>query len=70
MKAEQIEHAMDRLAEIMMDLGDRGAHYLPIYERLESELVIFKAREAKMVEIRERARRVKAARGKSRKKTR
>ncbi|MCO5148337.1 MAG: hypothetical protein M9895_19480, partial [Aquamicrobium sp.] len=51
--------ALDRLAIIMATLGESGARYLPIYEKPESELAIYKAREAKMVEIHERARRVK-----------
>lgn len=54
--AERIERALDHLAEIIVQLGEGGAHYLPIYERLENELAAMKAQEAMMERVRERAR--------------
>ncbi|MGO7673876.1 hypothetical protein ACC817_28585 [Rhizobium ruizarguesonis] len=60
--AKRIERALNRLAEIMARFGKEGDQLLPIYERLERELADYRAREQKMAEIRERAKRSKAAR--------
>lgn len=60
--AERIERALNRLAEIMIKLGSQGERCLPIYERLETELATWRAREHKMVEARERVKRSKAER--------
>ena len=60
--AERIEAALDRLAEIMIDLGPEGAACLPIYERLERELELAKSVENKMASVMERARRSKSGR--------
>ncbi|XAZ24038.1 hypothetical protein LVY75_12485 [Sinorhizobium sp. B11] len=62
--AKRIEHALDRLAEVTVRLGAEGYKCIPIYERLERELADHRAREQKMLEIRERARKSKAARTK------
>jgi hypothetical protein len=35
---EVLEKCLDRLARIIDQAGDRGAVYLPIYDRLEAEL--------------------------------
>ncbi|MDH0613433.1 MULTISPECIES: hypothetical protein [unclassified Agrobacterium] len=60
--AERIERALDKLAEIIVFLGDDGVEVLPIYERLEMELEPMKQLEAKMDEIRARAARSKLRR--------
>ena len=57
--AERIEKGLDDLASIMVKLGDKGAKCMPIYERLERELVLMKSGEDKMAAIRERAKRSK-----------
>ncbi len=59
---ERIEAALDHLAEIMVAFGDAGAIYIPLYERLERELVAARATEAKMAAIHEHAKRVKERR--------
>lgn len=41
---ERIERAMDEVAIAIGMAGDRGAVYLPIYERLESELQVLRAK--------------------------
>lgn len=56
---ERIERALDRLAEIMVELGERGAHYLPIYERLEREIAERKALENKMAAVHDRVKQLK-----------
>lgn len=58
--AERIERSLDRLAEIMVKVGDEAFKVVPIYERLKMELAAYRAREQKMVEVRERAKRSKA----------
>lgn len=59
---ERVERALDKLAEIIVFLGDDGVNVLPIYERLEMELEPMKRFEAKMGEIRARAARSKLRR--------
>ncbi|WP_316205784.1 hypothetical protein [Bradyrhizobium sp. SZCCHNS1012] len=54
-----IEAALDRLALAMERAGKKGDVYLPIYERLESELAAVKAKEDRMA--RARLRLVRAA---------
>lgn len=56
---ERIERALDRLAEIMIDLGEDGPKCLPIYERLETELATLRDSDDKMAAVRERAKRSK-----------
>jgi hypothetical protein len=60
--AKRIERALNGCAEIMVRLGKEGEQLIPIYERLERELTDYRAREQKMLEIRERAKKSKAAR--------
>ncbi len=59
---ERVERALDKLAEIIVFLGDDGINVLPIYERLEMELEPMKRFDAKMDEIRARAARSKLRR--------
>lgn len=60
---ERLEGALDCLAEVMVEMGNDGAVYLPIYERLERELAEMRSAQDKMTAIRERA---KAARSRRR----
>lgn len=48
---ERIENALDRLAELMVKLGEKGTLCLPIYERLESELEAIKTRDTQMAAV-------------------
>jgi hypothetical protein len=52
--AVQIEAALDRLALVMERAGKRGDVYLPIYERLEEELAVVQAKDARMQRARSR----------------
>ncbi|RZN11007.1 hypothetical protein CWO91_10315 [Bradyrhizobium genosp. SA-3] len=54
----RLEWCLDRLALVMHRAGKKAEVYLPIYERLESELAAFEAREAKLERARARAARV------------
>ena len=54
---EILERCLDRLAQIIVQAGDKGAVYLPIYERLETELERLKATEERMARVRERIKR-------------
>ncbi|MCA6107722.1 hypothetical protein [Bradyrhizobium cenepequi] len=51
----EIEWCLDRLALEMERVGKRGIAYLPIYERLETELAAAKAKEDRLVRARVRA---------------
>jgi hypothetical protein len=53
----RLERGLDRLAEIMVDLGDQGAQCLPIYERLEEELEALVAKTDQMAKVRARLKR-------------
>ena len=53
--ASDIELALDRLAQIMVADGEDGALYLPIYQRLERELVAAQKQEDAMERARARA---------------
>src|ERR1700759_5126164 len=50
----QLERCLDRVALEMQRVGKRGVAYLPIYERLESELAAMKAKEAAIERARNR----------------
>ena len=52
-----LEKCLDRMVLLIAESGDKGAVYLPIYERLEAELETLKAREDRMARIRVRIRR-------------
>lgn len=52
--AVQIEKALDRVALAMERAGKNGDVYLPIYERLESELVIEREKEDRLSRARSR----------------
>ena len=52
-----LEKCLDRVALVIDHAGDKGAVYLPIYDRLEAELKAFKAKENRLARIRDRARR-------------
>lgn len=54
---EVLETCLDRLAHIIDQAGDKGAVYLPIYERLEAELQELRAKEDRMARIRARVKR-------------
>ncbi len=51
-----LEKCLDRVALLIAESGDKGAVYLPIYDRLEAELEALKAREDRMARIRARIR--------------
>ncbi len=52
-----LESCLDRLAHIIEQAGDKGAVFLPIYERLETELRELRAKEDQMARIRARVKR-------------
>jgi hypothetical protein len=52
-----LEKCLDRVALLIAESGDKGAVYLPIYDRLEAELEALKASEDRMARIRARIRR-------------
>ena len=54
---EVLEKCLDRLARIIDQAGDRGAVYLPIYDRLEAELQKLRVKDDRMARIRARIRR-------------
>jgi hypothetical protein len=54
---EVLEKCLDRVALLIAESADRGAVYLPIYDRLEVELEALKAKEARMARVRARIRR-------------
>jgi hypothetical protein len=51
---EVLERCLDRVARLVAESGDKGLVYLPIYDRLETELQVLKAREDRMTRIRAR----------------
>ncbi|MBB5051886.1 MULTISPECIES: hypothetical protein [Afipia] len=51
---EELEGYLDRLAQIIVQAGKKGAVYLPLYERLESELEKAKAMDARLARVQER----------------
>lgn len=59
--AERIESALDGLAGIIADAGDGGRVYLPIFARLERELVEMREGDAAMAAVLARAARARGA---------
>lgn len=57
---ERIERAMDEVALAIGMAGDRGAIYLPVYERLERELQECRARQSTLSSVRVRLERLAA----------
>ena len=55
--ARELEKCLDRLAHIIDQAGDKGVAYLPLYDRLESELQALRAEEDRMARIRARIKR-------------
>ena len=51
---EVLENCLDRLALVIDRAGKRGAVYLPIYERIETELDALRAEEDRMMRARHR----------------
>lgn len=58
--AERIELALDEIALAISMAGNRGATYLPIFERLERELQEFRARQTTLSSVRARLERLAA----------
>ena len=50
----RIEKALDALAAMIVDYGDRGRDLLSIYERLEKDLTAMRAEDALMASVRAR----------------
>ncbi len=57
--AERIARALDGLARLMVDAGAEGRAYLPIFARLERELVAVRADDATMAAALARAARTR-----------
>lgn len=52
-----LNRCLDRVALAIERAGNRGAVYLPIYERLESEIETLKANQGRMDRVKQRIRR-------------
>lgn len=52
---ERVERALDKLAEIIVLLGDDGVNVLPLYDRIEKELDALRTVHSKMDLVNERA---------------
>lgn len=52
---ERVERALDKLAEMIVMMGDDGMKALPIYDRLESELEAMKAGADRLASVYKRA---------------
>ncbi|MDH7805509.1 hypothetical protein P3T33_000626 [Rhizobium sp. AN67] len=63
---ERVERALDKLAEIIVLLGENGINVLPIYDRLEKELAALRSSGSQMDEVRARAARSKLRQHKDR----
>ena len=57
---ERIERAMDEVALAIDMAGDRGAVYLPIYERLERQLLTLRERQSTISAVKARLERLAA----------
>jgi hypothetical protein len=55
--ANVLEKCLDRVALAIDQAGDKGAVYLPIYDRLEAELKALKDKENRLARIQARVRR-------------
>lgn len=55
--ADVLEKCLDRVALAIDQAGDKGAVYLPIYDRLEAELKALKDNEDRVARIRARVKR-------------
>ena len=55
--ADILEKCLDRVALAIDQAGDKGAKYLPIYDRLEAELKALKDKEDRLARIQARVRR-------------
>ena len=55
--AAVLEKCLDRVALAIDQAGDKGAVYLPIYDRLEAELKALKDKEDRLARIQARVRR-------------
>jgi hypothetical protein len=55
---DRIEKALDRVALAIINGGENGAVYLPIYERLEREAASLRSKQGAMAAIRARASRL------------
>lgn len=49
--AMRLEQALDSLAALIADYGDRGRELLPIFQRLEKELADMRAEDALMASV-------------------
>lgn len=54
---ERLERALDDLAVLIDDYGDRGRELLPIWQRLETELANMRAEADLMASVRSRLKR-------------
>lgn len=52
--ADEVQAALDRMAEIIVFMGEDGASYLPIYDRLEHELNAMRSTSTRMDQVRQR----------------
>jgi hypothetical protein len=48
---EVLQQCLDRVALLISQSGDKGVVYLPIYERLESELSLLQSQEDRLKRI-------------------
>lgn len=55
MTIERVEAALDKLATIMVAMGDDGPKLLPLYESIDADLKAMKAVDDGMAEVRARA---------------
>ena len=54
---EALQQCLDRVALLISQSGDKGVVYLPIYERLESELSLLQSQEDRLKRILDSAKR-------------
>lgn len=56
---ERVERALDKLAQMIVLMGDEGHCMLPLYERVESELDTMKAQMSKLSAVHLRVKQLK-----------